>query len=126
MPEAIVLSRSKTAQGFWLDPANRTKLATALRGQVSTSQSFAVEGVDFFVDHMYTRFPEDVQPDEADVLVMFIYSVRPQGLVRMETGTYVFTKEDTTRMLAVLKKEFPNLIWGPWDMPQWWAGYSQG
>lgn len=126
MPEAIVLSRTGMAQDFWLDPSNRAKLAKVLRDQVSQQESFAVEGGDFLVDHVYTKFPEDVKLGAPDVLVMFVYSVRPQGLVRMETGTYGFTKEDTVRMLATLKGVFPIFIWGPWDLPQWWAGYSEG
>ena len=126
MPLAIVFSRSRIAQNFWLEPSNRRRLANVLRNQVSQPQSFAVEGGDFLVDHLYPHFPADAFPDEPDVLVMFIYSVRPQGLVRMETGTHIFTKKDTTRMLAALKAEFPDLVWGPWNLPQWWAGYSQG
>lgn len=122
----MVLSRSRTAQGFWLDSTNRERLVDVLREQVSQPESFAVEGGDFLVDHVYTRFPEDAQPGEPDVLVMILYSVRPEGLVRIETGTPAFTIEDTARMLVALKEEFPVFIWGPWDMPQQGAGYSQG
>ena len=126
MPEAIVLSRTKKAQEFWCYSSNRAILANVMRCHVSHPESFAVEGGDFLVDHVYSQFPEDAEPNEPDILVMFIYSVRPGGLVRMDTGTHTFTKEDTMQMLAVLKREFPEFVWGPWDLPQHSAGYSQG
>jgi len=121
-----VFSRTEKAQEFWYGPANRARLASVLRSQVNKPESFAVEGGDFLIDHVYSQFPEDVAPDEPDVLVTFIYSVRLGGLVRLETRDESFTKQDTMRMLAVLKEEFPEFIWGPWDLPQHSAGYSQG
>lgn len=126
MPLSIVFSRTLRAQTLFADKVNRDRLAEVLRNQVILPGSFNVEGGNFFVDHIYSQWPEDALSGEADVLVMSIYSVRPGGLVREETGTSSFTKEDTVSLLAVLKETFPELIWGPWDLPQHNAGYSQG
>ncbi len=126
MPEAIALSRTVQAQKWWRDPANRVRLADVLRGYVRQQESLAVEAGDFLVDHVYVKFPEDANPGEPDVLLMVVYSIREGGIVRMEGGTEVFTGEDTSRILQKLKEEFPDLIWGPWYLPQRGAGYAQG
>ena len=113
-------------QNFWQGANNRATLASVLRLHVSGKKSFKVEGGDFFIDHLYAQYPEDWQEGEADVLVLFIYSVRPKGLVRMFTGDYRFTKKDSAAALEALRREFPGFMWGPWDLPQKNAGYSQG
>jgi len=127
MPEAVVFSRTVQAQKWWRDPANRATLADVLRGYVRQRESLAVEAGDFLVDHVYAKFPEDANAGEPDILLIVIYSIREGGsIVRMDGGTEAFTAEDTSRILQILKEEFPDLVWGPWYLPQRGAGYAQG
>ncbi|MDO8470389.1 MAG: hypothetical protein Q7S63_00220 [bacterium] len=126
MPSISVISRTVQAQHLWKLPANRAMLEEVIRERAKEPESLAVEGHDLVIDHFYSQFPEDAIPGDPDVLLRIEYSLREKGFVRMEAGTPEFTDAEAKRMLEVLKGAFPDLVWGPWPMPQQNAGYAQG